>query len=236
MKKRRAIPHHPSFFQKETSAKVGITDGPKGTTEISRWRKPPESPRKKNEPRTGRLKIPEVNRRFPSPLRGSAAFPGVTGGLRHRLISSGPPGLNWQLLQGFPKACPILAGVLISFSPLSAQATDPAPITLYDSIVPVTATAAPGPTSPATPFISRAALKASESAATMRFEVALKMRNLQELEARVNNGEHVSSRNWPKNTNPSPPITSPSRPGSRIRASPSSTRTTTISPSSPAAA
>ena len=47
----------------------------------------------------GRLKILEVNRVFQSPLRGSATFLVITGGLRHRLISNGPPGLNRRLLQ-----------------------------------------------------------------------------------------------------------------------------------------
>ncbi len=51
-------------------------EGPDGTTEISRWRKPPESAPRTSEPRMGRLNILEVNRLFQSPLRGSAAFLG----------------------------------------------------------------------------------------------------------------------------------------------------------------
>ncbi len=42
------------------SAKVRAADGPEGTTEISRWRKPPEPASKTSEPRMGRLKILEV--------------------------------------------------------------------------------------------------------------------------------------------------------------------------------
>jgi len=45
-------------------------DGPEGTTEISRWRKPPECAAESDEPRMGRLKIHEVNRVFQSPLSG----------------------------------------------------------------------------------------------------------------------------------------------------------------------
>ena len=48
----------------------------------------------------GRLKILEVNRVFQSPLRGSATFLVITGGLRHRLISNGPPGLADDFCRG----------------------------------------------------------------------------------------------------------------------------------------
>ncbi len=45
-----------------------MMEGPEGTTEISRWRKPPpESAPQTSEPRMGRLKLSEVNSRFYRP-------------------------------------------------------------------------------------------------------------------------------------------------------------------------
>lgn len=59
------------------------------------------------------------------------------------------------------------------------------------SIRPVPAAAKMGPDDPRRPFIKRANLQAAEAAAEMRFEVALKMRNFAELQARVARGEII---------------------------------------------
>lgn len=49
-----------------------------------------------------------------------------------------------------------------------------------------------GSLDPHKPYITRTSLSANESAAAMDFEVALKMRNFAELEARLAKGEHIS--------------------------------------------
>ena len=77
-------------------------EGPEGTTEISRWRKPPESASESDEPRMGRWKILEANRVLQSPHPGLFHFLAITGGLRHRLISTGPPGLADDFRRGLP--------------------------------------------------------------------------------------------------------------------------------------
>lgn len=74
-----------------------------------------------------------------------------------------------------------------------AQASGAAPVVLGDSIKPVAVAPASGPVKLRRPYISRATLKAGEATAMMTFEVALKMRNFADLQARVDKGEHVSS-------------------------------------------
>ncbi len=64
-------------------------------------------------------------------------------------------------------------------------------VLLPDSVRPVEKQGAE-PARPHKPFISRSTLKAEESAAPMRFEVALKLRNMDELEARITKGEIIS--------------------------------------------
>jgi len=76
--------------------------------------------------------------------------------------------------------------------PLAVQAAMPLSVVLDSSVKPVAAMPATATINLNKPFISRTTLKASESAASMRFEVNLKMRNFAELQERVNKGEHVS--------------------------------------------
>ena len=57
--------------------------------EISRWCKPPVCYEGEFQALKGRWKWRAV---IPSPFQGSLHLCGVTGGLRHRLISDSPPG------------------------------------------------------------------------------------------------------------------------------------------------
>jgi kumamolisin len=85
-------------------------------------------------------------------------------------------------------AAALLAGVL----PLS-RADVTAEVALPDSVRPVD-TSAPSSADSHKPWIKRAALKPEETDATMRFEIALKMRNFAELQARVARGERIPSK------------------------------------------
>jgi kumamolisin len=91
----------------------------------------------------------------------------------------------------FPSVCAAYAAFLV-VSSMDALAVAPSPVFLDDSIKPVTVTLATAAANPHKPFISRTALKSSERAANMTFEVALKMRNFSEFKKRVDQGEHVS--------------------------------------------
>jgi len=67
-----------------------------------------------------------------------------------------------------------------------------APVALQGSVKPVEAAPQNGPIDSHKPLVTRTALQASETAALMDFEVALKMRNFPELQARVARGERIS--------------------------------------------
>jgi len=91
----------------------------------------------------------------------------------------------------------VVAGLLGSF--LTAQATDTKWVTFSNSVVsvPVAVAASPGVTAVTSAVrtraeVTRTNLTADEVAAPLGFEVALKMRNLAELQARVNRGEIIS--------------------------------------------
>jgi len=84
----------------------------------------------------------------------------------------------------------IAASFLAAFlAAAPAQSTSTAE--LPDSTNAVASPPSTGPINQHKPYISRATLKAEESAATMTFEVALKMRNFADLKQRVEKGEHV---------------------------------------------
>jgi len=60
---------------------------------MSRWRQPPVPRHEVNKPRQGRWNMRgESWVKIPSPLPGLMLGIDPTGGLRHRLISFGPPG------------------------------------------------------------------------------------------------------------------------------------------------
>ena len=82
--------------------------------------------------------------------------------------------------------------MLLAASQPNAKALAPAAVVLQGSIRPVEAAPVVGPANPHRAFISRQALTAAEANSAMEFEVALKMRNFAELQARVNGGEHIS--------------------------------------------
>jgi len=82
--------------------------------------------------------------------------------------------------------------LLLTLPMIDAQAAGPALTHLPDSIKEVSDVPPVGPPNAHKPFISRHALKAEEQSAAMGFEVALKMRNMVELQQRVNNGERIS--------------------------------------------
>ena len=94
--------------------------------------------------------------------------------------------LRWilQVYLGF-------TALLLIASLSQVEAAAPTPVALNDSIREVQVAPQTGPLDPHRPYITRATLKATESAETMDFEVALKMRNFSELQARVSRGEHV---------------------------------------------
>jgi kumamolisin len=92
--------------------------------------------------------------------------------------------LTWlRLLAAF-----LLAGML----PIAARADASSQVILPDSIRPVELTTAP-PAGSHKPWIKRYALKQEEMDAPMHFEVALKMRNFPELQARIARGERISA-------------------------------------------
>ena len=78
-----------------------------------------------------------------------------------------------------------VAGITLlmgSFSLLGAETS--VPVALHNSIRQVEAAPQTGPLNPHRAFITRRSLKASEAGEMMEFEVALKMRNFAELQAR----------------------------------------------------
>jgi kumamolisin len=79
-----------------------------------------------------------------------------------------------------------IAAIFVAGSLLSARAD-----VLTDSVRPVEQAPA-GPLNPHKPYVTRMALKAEETAAPLVFEVALKMRNFAELQARIGRGERIS--------------------------------------------
>ena len=95
--------------------------------------------------------------------------------------------------------CLILGFIAAAASPLQASV---APETLQGSIKQVSAAPATGPVNPHRPFISRTTLHEDEKAAVMDFEVALKMRNLPELQNRVAHRERISAQEMASKYNP----------------------------------
>jgi len=94
--------------------------------------------------------------------------------------------------------------LLLAFSSVGVQAAGSAQVVLNDSIKSVQDAPGGVPLDPSRPFISRAELKAEESAAKMTFEVSLKMRNLDQLQARVAKGERVSLQEMAEKYEPLP--------------------------------
>src|SRR5208282_1114977 len=85
-----------------------------------------------------------------------------------------------------------VAVVLLGALLLPVQAVTPTTDVLSDSIKPVELAPQTGPVNPNRPCILRSTLTAAESAASMDFEVALKMRSFSELQARLARGERIS--------------------------------------------
>lgn len=85
-----------------------------------------------------------------------------------------------------------IAALLLATSLPNALALVPAPVVLQDSTRPVAAAAPSGTANPKKAFISRQTLTSAESNANLDFEVALKMRNVTELQARLSRGERIS--------------------------------------------
>lgn len=103
-----------------------------------------------------------------------------------------------------PSHCFLFAAALAlgSLSHLPAEA--PATVAFPNSIHPVSAWTQPGSPNPNQPFVVDGPLTAAESASPINFEIALKMRNIAELEARINKGEHVSPQELDAKYNPLP--------------------------------
>jgi kumamolisin len=92
----------------------------------------------------------------------------------------------------FPNGCTGIVAFIFVLWISDAHAAGPAQQILGNSIRPVATAPATGAINPHRPVITRTTLQPNEAAAPMPFEVALKMRNFAELQARVNNGEHIS--------------------------------------------
>ena len=84
-----------------------------------------------------------------------------------------------------------------------AEGAVPAQVPLNDSIREVSATAPLPPRETRRPFVIRKTLKAAETGATLEFEVALKMRNFPELQARLARGEHIPPQEMASRYDPS---------------------------------
>src|SRR5689334_13052849 len=86
------------------------------------------------------------------------------------------------------------AALMLALSPALpvAQAATSSVVSLKGSIAPVPAAPPAGEKNPRHPFVSRSTLQQAEVAAEMEFEVALKMRNFDELQRRVQSGERIS--------------------------------------------
>jgi len=93
----------------------------------------------------------------------------------------------------FLLGCSEIVVLLLAASLPNARALAPAAVVLQGSIKQVEAAPAVGPVNPHRAFISRQALTSAESSASVMFEVALKMRNFPELQARVRRGECISA-------------------------------------------
>src|SRR5882762_7354986 len=81
---------------------------------------------------------------------------------------------------------------LLALSAANVEAGVSTRTVLTDSTRTVDSVAPTGTTTPTRPYISRATLTSAESSAPLDFEIALKMRNAGELQARVNRGERVA--------------------------------------------
>jgi len=95
----------------------------------------------------------------------------------------------------------VMAVVFLAGSLLGVQAASPR-TTLPGSIREVAAAPTTGPVNPRHPFISRRVLRSDELAAPLDFEVALKMRNFDELQARIGRGEQITSQEMAAKYNP----------------------------------
>ena len=103
-------------------------------------------------------------------------------------IRTPPHTMCWN--KYFARTRPALAVLFSAFAFGNALALAPATVVLPDSTKPVAAS--PVTTGESRPFVSRQALTSAETTASITFEVALKMRNFPELQARVGRGEHVT--------------------------------------------
>ena len=74
----------------------------------------------------------------------------------------------------------------------AVAAPAPAQVVLNNSIKQIEAAPPTGPLDPHKAYVTRKILKDSETGEALEFEVALKMRNFAELQARVAHGEHIS--------------------------------------------
>jgi kumamolisin len=92
----------------------------------------------------------------------------------------------------FPSARYGIVALLLAASLPNVQALAPTTVFLLDSIRQVKAASSTGTVNPHRAFISRQELTSAETSAPMEFEVALKMRNFSELQARVSRGGRIS--------------------------------------------
>jgi len=100
--------------------------------------------------------------------------------------------------------CFFVAAWLLLVSLQPASAVGPSPVLLKDSVKELQSWTQAGPPDPHQPWITRTTLKSDEVAAPMDFEVALKMRNFPELEARIARGERISPQEMAARYDPLP--------------------------------
>ena len=103
----------------------------------------------------------------------------------------------------FPGGREGIAVLLLAASLANVQALAPATVVLPESTKPVAAAPSTGTVNPQQAFVSRLTLTSAESSAPMVFEVALKMKNFSELQARVSRGERISPKEMAEKYEPS---------------------------------
>jgi hypothetical protein len=101
-------------------------------------------------------------------------------------------------------ARPYVTLLLMVFSFQGVLAIGPAMVQFDNSVKPLKTWTQPGPPDSNHAWITRSTLTAQETAETMDFEVALKMRNFAELQARVARGERISAQEMEAKYDPSP--------------------------------
>jgi kumamolisin len=102
----------------------------------------------------------------------------------------------------YARNCLGLAALLFAASLGCAEAVTPT-VVLPESTKPVDAAPVAGAATPARPYVTRSTLTAAETITSMTFEVALKMRDFPDLQARISRGERIPAKEMAEKYEPS---------------------------------